>query len=270
MNEDKRLKFVLQYYAEGKMDTRAAIKRFKTRTGVSDKAFPVFRWVGIAASVLLVLGMLAFYFQQGEKMTLLYADATAQRFVLPDGTKLVLAPQASVEYNIGDFENGKRVVRMKGKVYYEVKPDSAHPFEVEASIGRVKVLGTQFLMKEWRDKLTVFVEKGKVAFLSKKSNQGVILTKGMGAELDSESFAPALLQPGKDNLTSWATGKYLFSKTPIDRVLKDLSEYYGVHLAADNSNKVFSGELDLAGSTVDVMIEMIEQVLDIKINKTDR
>ena len=59
---------------------------------------------------------------------------------------------------------------------------------------------------------------------------------------------------------------YKYDNCPINKVLYDVSNYYGVHLVANDSTKYMSGEIEMS-SSVDDIIDIIEQTMAITIEK---
>ncbi len=58
---------------------------------------------------------------------------------------------------------------------------------------------------------------------------------------------------------------FYYDKMPVNNVLKDLSDYYGVMLVASDTTKCVSGELE--ASSLDEMIDILEKTIDIDIKK---
>lgn len=82
---------------------------------------------------------------------------------------------------------------MKGCIYYQVKHDEQHPFDVMGEHGHVRVLGTQFMVDERTDAPEVMVTSGKVLFTARNSEEGVFLIKGKRARLLKGAAQPKLL-----------------------------------------------------------------------------
>ena len=61
------------------------------------------------------------------------------------------------------------------------------------------------------------------------------------------------------------TASFHFDNTPLPDVLNELGTYYGVILTASDSTRHLTG--DFCGETLDDIISMIENVLDVKIKK---
>lgn len=59
---------------------------------------------------------------------------------------------------------------------------------------------------------------------------------------------------------------FRYENQPINYVLKDLSQYYGHKLSANDTTKHLTGELQ--ADSLEVVVDMLEETLDIKISIT--
>jgi hypothetical protein len=80
------MKYVIHYYKEGRLDTRKALAKVRSRVGLQ----PVgrvrnLRWAAIAASVVVLVGIAAYALLAPSTVTLT-AEATPQVYHLTDGT----------------------------------------------------------------------------------------------------------------------------------------------------------------------------------------
>lgn len=161
-SEDRHLDFVLKYYKEGAFDTQKAIERFKHANGIGQT--PRRRWnsvfYAVSAAAAILLGVFIFHNHQSRQWTEIYADSAQKTFVLPDSSCVTLAPGSIMSYRMKD----SRMVKMEGKIYFDVARDESRPFEIEADGAFVKVLGTEFMVETPDDKVKVYVADGKVLF----------------------------------------------------------------------------------------------------------
>jgi len=79
---------------------------------------------------------------------------------LPDGTVVTLGAKSRIDYK---FEDGLRtVVLAEGEAYFDVAPDKAHPFYVQAGDRLVRVVGTEFDVRQSASSVVVSVVEGVV------------------------------------------------------------------------------------------------------------
>lgn len=124
------------------------------------------------------------------------------------------------------------------------------------------MLGTRFLLDESRnDTAFVHVEAGKVQYTAVGQPDAVILTRGMRAQVVKGQQKPQVLTQRAQT----RKGSFVFSNTPLQKVLDELSRYYNVRLTADNTDKRLTANFN--SRSLDEIIEIIEKVLKVKIEK---
>lgn len=232
--EDKAIDFVAKAYESDRFDPRKARRKFERRVtgGRMTMRHSLWRVAGMAAA--LVVGIFL-YTSWRNAWTEYAAYDVVQTFILPDSSSVILSPGATLHIQ---RHKDKRLVNMTGKVYFEVRRDERAPFRVDAGDCFVRVLGTRFQVSASdngsEEVASVSVVSGKVRFSASESSDGIILTKGMSAALHSGADIPEEITPEHPNPAAWATGEFVYDNTPLEEVLSELSDYYGVTLSALN------------------------------------
>ena len=260
--------FVLKYFQPGKLDTRKALQKVKARVGIADEevshAATVslrmrrIRWIAVAASILVLFTIGAYTLLQPKTVTL-SAESEVVAYHLPDGTEVSLMPHSSLSYQ----EDDCRKVEMKGCIYYQVKHDEQHPFDVVGEHGHIRVLGTQFMVDERTDVPEVMVTSGKVLFTARSSAEGVFLIKGKRARLLKGAAQPELLADYDINDVAWATHRLHFDNTPLSEVLEELSKLSGTRYTASDESKRLTGDFET--DSIPQVIQVIEETLGVDI-----
>lgn len=273
MTTDKReTDFVLRYFAAGRLNTTKALQQVKLRAGIAASAPSRLslrrRWAAVAAGIAVLIAFGAYMLSVPATVTLHTAGAQ-QAFTLPDGTRVTLAPHSSLTYSGDDCRN----VEMQGKIYFEVRHDEEHPFDVRGGAAHVRVLGTQFEVDDRASSASqsapsasVFVTGGRVLFAAlHRDSGGVILGRGMKAVLPRGAARPVLSEDADINEVAWATHRIHFADAPMDEVLRVLGEYYGMRLTASDMSKRLTGDFDARNRQQ--VIQVIEETLGIKIKE---
>lgn len=280
MTTDKReTDFVLRYFAAGRLNTAKALQQVKLRADIAASAPSRLslrrRWAAVAAGIAVLIAFGAYMLSVPSTVTLHTASAQ-QAFTLPDGTRVTLAPHSSLTYSEGDCRN----VEMQGKIYFEVRHDEEHPFDVRGGAAHVRVLGTQFEVddrgasaphaassaRQPGVSASVFVTGGRVLFAAlHRDSGGVILGRGMKAVLPRGAARPVLSDDADINEVAWATHRIHFADAPMDEVLRVLGEYYGMRLTASDMSKRLTGDFD--ASNRQQVIQVIEETLGIEIKE---
>lgn len=179
----------------------------------------------------------------------------AEYFVtLEDGTKIHLDAFSTLVFP-EKFSQNKREVELYGHGYFEVAHDSDRPFIVRAGNMRVKVLGTEFDFRSYKDepKQTVLVS-GKVEISNyceryeMRPNQRVVIDDEGDMKIDKVNVCPYI---------AWRFNRIMFINKDLESIMKSLRRWY-------NINYVFlSEELKTESFTIDIeKYEGVDKVLD--------
>jgi len=182
------------------------------------------RWIGIAASFLLISSLVIWYFisKQDPLYESFVTGNEKAEIQLADGSKVNLDKNSSLKYFTRVDEGLKdRRVYVNGKAKFEVAKDSLLPFVVEMVETGITVLGTTFKIDQ-KDSSEITVEniEGLIKFyeLANEENS-IILKKGDKIKYVGSSFVN--LNPPKKRK---AKGK-IFSVEQVIEIL--LSKYDG-------------------------------------------
>jgi ferric-dicitrate binding protein FerR (iron transport regulator) len=106
--------------------------------------------------------------------------------LMPDKSRVQLAPSSSIKYHENFIERRYRTVWLKGEAVFDVAPHQGVTFEVEGSVARVLVVGTRFTVQSQGDVTVVSVERGMVsvqALDGDKEPKGTLKTIKSGARV---------------------------------------------------------------------------------------
>lgn len=269
------LRFVAQHWKAGRFGPKQAWRRFRvTEKATGPARRPVFGrpvWGYALASALAVLVLGLFLFRPAPR-TVIPAAAGVQAVVLPDGSRATLAPGATLSFRRHGFGRRDRDVTQTGKVYYSVERNESLPFEITASEAFVRVLGTRFQIETDDTGTAVDVVDGRVLFAAAPSGvrktvreeDGVILTRGMHAELAPGVTVPALSEAEHANPAAWATHFFRYENTPLEEVLQELSSNFGRTLSTDQPDRRLTGEFE--GTDLQEILPLIEDALNLTIS----
>ena len=142
------------------------------------------RWIGIAASILVVLSIGLYWSVSSYKSSEmpLNAPLTSEYFNgkqvvnLPDGSTVILNEASQLSY-AETFGQQTREVIFSGEGYFDVVEDSERPFIVHTDQVKTTVLGTAFNLIAYQDQseVVVTVARGEVAVGDDKRNYDNIL-----------------------------------------------------------------------------------------------
>lgn len=185
------------------------------------------RVAGLALAACLVLAVgVAGGWHPGYWLQDLQADYSSAGQI----RQVTLADQSQVTLDAGsaiavDFAQGERRVRLlHGAAFFEVT-HTGEPFLVEAAGGEVRVLGTQFEVREQNEGAQVTVRSGRVGV---SPAQG-ILARELTANQQVSYRAGRVddtLAVDSDNRLAWRQGWLNYYQVPLAQVIEDLGRYY--------------------------------------------
>lgn len=269
---EKRLRFVARRYKEGSLDEEKAWEGFASRQGISRQVDFRRYWMAAASVVLLLVGFGTFYLKERnspEWISVVTASGQLKEVYLPDSTLVSMAGNSTLRYDMKKYGKERRVVEMTGKAFFQVRRNETRPFSVHTALTEVTVLGTSFQISEQPALTEVDVVTGKVRFAAKKTSGQVVLTEGMSASYSDEKKEIGILREDNLNNLSWKTKQLRFSDTPLEKVIRDLSEYYRVEIV----NRAGSSDTRLTATfndlPLDEVLMIINQTLDIRLAPKD-
>ena len=266
--ENRHLNFVLKYYAPGRFDTRRALATYRSDHPVKLSLWRRYAAVAVVALLLSAVSCFLLVRNMSDRTVCLYASDAAVNYLLPDSSEVVLYPHSSLSYKRAGFGDGHRDVDMRGKAEFKVYKDPQAPFTVMDSNASVRVLGTEFTVEQLHgDSVTsVSVRSGKVLFRAKDRTEGVELTAGMIASLQSGEEMPQIIATA--DVVEASVHRFVFDRAPLAAVLKELSEHFNVDLSCEAKGKILTAEFET--DDLDEIIKMIEKSLNVKIEKRQK
>lgn len=184
---------------------------------------------------------------------------------LSDGTQVTLNSSSVFRYPV--TFRGDRCVELVGEAFFDVT-HTGTPFMVKVNDKEVNVLGTRFNISGYSEKnmVTTLVE-GKVEVKSGKSSK--LLHPGEQATVDEEKDNISVAKVNTELYTSWVTGKYDFTQTPLSTILSQLELWYGVKVVYKDSrvrNFHFDGTV-FRNKSLGFSLDIIQQVSDVQFER---
>ena len=181
-----------------------------------------------AVAVGLLLGLARFY--GGDPLLALEADyrtapGETRRFVLADGSSLVLGSGSAFELNFTAAE--RRLRLLKGEAAFEVAADPDRPFIVETGGLEAQALGTRFQLRRAEEsvQVTVIEHLVRVRRAGEPLDAAVILGRGERLELPPDGTAGRLDTVDLARATAWQRGRLVFDRQPLAEVVAELNRH---------------------------------------------
>lgn len=185
---------------------------------------------------------------------------------LSDGTRVWLNADSKLTYP-SDFDASFRKVRLEGEAYFEVSPNKQSPFVVESPLIDVKVLGTTFNVRAYKEEATsVTLAQGKVEVspaasewtdacpfekIRLKPRQQIIYSSQAGITLTDDVDV--------SNLKDWVSGQFFFRDQPLSRITKELERRFDVRIQIQDT--ALAGEIFTCHTRSGASLEQILEIL---------
>ncbi|WDY58821.1 FecR family protein [Pseudomonas sp. PSKL.D1] len=150
------------------------------------------------------------------------SGGSIRQVTLADQSEVTLDADSAIAV---DFQHGERRVRLlHGAAFFHVT-HTGKPFIVEAAGGEVRVLGTQFEVRDQGDGARVTVRDGRVAVSPVRGQAAWELTANQQLAY-AEGHAGELMSVDSDNRLAWRQGWLNYYQVPLAQVIEDLGRYY--------------------------------------------
>lgn len=199
--------------------------------------------------------------------------ASRSQIVLSDGTKVWLNGDSKLNYPT-QFDDKKREVTLEGEAYFDVVKNDAKPFYVHTKNFQVKVVGTAFNVRAYKDELNaetslirglveIEVNKNKDHIVVLHPNEKLTIPTPLEEYTDKATLPsknPAVIKPlelkkttvtaMKDEAntiseTAWVDNKLAFKNIPFEHIVLSLEKWFGVDIRFKNESKK---DLNLSGT----------------------
>ncbi|RIH62923.1 DUF4974 domain-containing protein [Mariniphaga sediminis] len=195
------------------------------------------------------------------------------KLILPDGTRVQLNAGSRLVYP--DFFMDKtREVFLVGEAFFEVEHDAKHPFVVQTTDIRIRVLGTQFNVSAYPSEniIETVLAEGKVQL--EQNNTGMFsetteLEPGQLASFNKTERTTQLKTVDIENYILWKDGLLRFASTDLSRVVKRLERYFNIRIKYNDpflGGIRISGKLEL-GDSREAVLENLAVAASIHISK---
>ncbi|WP_020188310.1 FecR family protein [Methylopila sp. 73B] len=202
----------------------------------------------------------------------LRADAIAGTEISPT---LTLADGTTVQLNASsaiaeDYNDSRRTVRLlRGQAFFDVAPDAARPFTVEAGQVRVTALGTAFDVRRGETETDVTVTHNAVRVEIEDGAAGPIrIGQNEQAVIDHETPKVHRRATDGDLALAWRRGRLVVDDAPLAYVIEEMDRHFsGRILIAGGvlAQRRVSGTIAIADT--DASLEFLKQSLGLGVTR---
>ena len=186
---------------------------------------------------------------------------------LSDGTKVMLNSDSRLKFPVRFRGDRREVYLLSGEAYFEVERDESKPFLVHTSRGCVKVLGTEFNVRDYPEehRVVTTLVNGSVQFTGKDKKK-IVLEPGFQVVADSLTGTWDVREVNLKEYVGWRNGLYVFSHLTLEELMRVIERNYDVTVFFANEEckrLVFSGDLQKY-ETVEHFLRFIETGGDVR------
>lgn len=196
-------------------------------------AHPLIPVMGIAAIIALMVVSQVLLNPSINPHSYATHIAETRDIALPDGSVLTLGARsvAEVDYK----ENVRSVILLNGQAFFDVTPDPARPFVIQAGRASVQVVGTRFDVKLISQETHVAVAEGIVSVRGSTDRAvGVQLFAGEAVSVAGGDLSE-VHSIDVDAIEAWRKGRLIYDNAPLREVVADLNRYASRRLALEAS-----------------------------------
>lgn len=222
-----------------KVDAHAALEAFKARnhskkkTKVRTLNFKTFYRVAAVLVIMLTSSYFLFFNNIKSFETQI---AQTKTVILPDNSEVILNAASKLSFNEKKWDD-KRTLTLEGEAYFKVQ--KGQTFSVNTTAGIVKVLGTQFNVKERKNYFEVNCYEGLVSVTY--NNETVKLPPGKTFRVINGTIENVEDFDAKN--PSWIQQESSFNSIPLDQVIAELERQYDIKIKLEgvDTSKLFTG-----------------------------
>ena len=232
--------------------------------------FKFFKWIQVAAIILLPISIAAIWYLykensqlSSEEMVVATGIGEHAKITLPDGTDVNLNAESKLCYIPKAYNKKERQIRFDGEGYFQVRKDKQHPFLINAQGLNVRVLGTKFnLLARKKDASAVLsLQEGSVLFSSLLTGMNVILKPNQKAILNqSTGIIIVKKEENFQDIIAWRRKELVFRNAPLRSVINSIEKNYNIKIRIKTKaylKDLFTGTLP--NSNINEDLEILEK-----------
>ncbi|MCI1778859.1 MAG: DUF4974 domain-containing protein [Bacteroidales bacterium] len=192
---------------------------------------------------------------------------------LPDSTLIWLNAGSSLSYSQG-FGIRDRKVELEGEGYFEVAHNKKMPFLVRSRNIEIKVLGTRFDFRDYKEdtEAAVTLMQGSISLKNLfNNNEKSILKPNEKAVLDKENGSIDINTSEAADACSWTKNFLCFDNEKLEEIINELQRSYNVNILLSNKSlgKIrFYGIFIRREHSIDEILEDLTLTRKIRYEKT--
>nr|WP_315196723.1 FecR family protein [uncultured Flavobacterium sp.] len=259
----QKIKNYTEHLKVDDLDENAMLSNILKQKKNNPKVVPLYKkWMfRVAAVFVLALGI-TFALKNFVPQTQTANFGEKTTFSLPDNSEVVLNSGSEINYKKWNWNNDRHL-ELKGEAYFRVSKGKR--FEVQTSLGKVTVLGTQFNVKARKNRFDVVCYEGRVKV--DYANTQILLTHGQSVSFENGKQVNLRINSSRPE---WVDNQICFYKENIRNLLDEVERQYNItiELNAKDTSSLFTGKLP--SKDLDVALQIITTTNHLKAKKVSK
>ncbi|MEQ9443206.1 MAG: FecR domain-containing protein [Cyclobacteriaceae bacterium] len=234
---------------------------------------PRFWYRAAAITGILLVGMAVWWlFKQEQRVEYITGNGETRIITLPDRSSVVLNANSRLSYDEDWSSNTPREVWLDGEAFFSVIHTQNHQhFRVNVTNElKVDVLGTEFNVKDRREKAQVVLNTGQVKLDIRDTDQPhtVIMQPGELVEFSEADKTLVKKQVDPERYAAWRNHKMIFEEMPLVEISRILEDNYGVSITIEDTllaNTRLTGAFPT--HNIDMILTSLPTIIDMKVRK---
>ncbi len=257
-------------------DADPLMERWITKAGIGRRA-PTGRrrvWLPVGAGIAAVLAIAVYLLpmlKPDVPVVAYESSGKIESIALSDGSSMQLDLETAVAVRLGD--DRRDIELRQGRAVFDVAKDAQRPFIVDAGVGIITALGTQFQVQRNGEFVSVTLIEGSVgidATTGSGNTRSLRLVPGQQANYAPGTHSWTVESIDSAALISWSQGFHVFAATPLQEAIVEINRYSEVKLILDNPSV---GKLRVSGSFKlgdgKAISEALPYALPVKVSERD-
>ena len=196
--------------------------------------------LSVAAAVLLLAGAFFMFNQNSatvEMLAMETLEGEMKEVALADGSKVWLNENSKLTYP-NAMNGDERRVTLAGEAFFDITKNPSKPFIIDTRDAEVKVLGTSFEVRAMDDEIRteVVVKTGRVSLGKKNDLKPIELTANQKGIYNRETGKKLNFDVKNLNSISWQNNMLVFDDLPLEKVLVDVENHFGIKVILENQD----------------------------------
>lgn len=161
---------------------------------------------------------------------------------LSDGSRVWLNAASSLRFP-ATFPRDRRVVQLTGEAFFEVSPDPARRFIVEAGKVGIAVTGTRFNVNAYEDEDGILTTLAEGGVRVTSEGQTVELRPEQEVRAGPDGRLGRVKTADLETALAWKNGKFIFNAADVPSIMRQLGRWYDIEVsyAGPVSRETFTG-----------------------------